>query len=747
MLFALEALEFTAQADTSDSVEMYPNAPYISATVSRQNKASKQMHASPTVVPSVGVAHSSPFSSSFPTAVRPGAASNSYSTPHAPYTQHTKRESATSPTFSYSMPVLGSSKSKSVAVGSVSSYNFDDHNAFGANYIRKNSQSEMPMIDPDNPDDELLNPLPLGNDVLVLSLLSMMYAGYLFLTKSFGRKYLKLLVARAVRRKVPAKQLGMVAVLLIVSTGIGANNLKISNVAVAAKDTAVNYRDIRFDIQWENSWRVTNGPSNYDAAWVFIKYSTDQGATWKHAHLSNVANAVGTGTVSQFVPGLLQPNVAYHSITNPVLGVFLQRAGAGSGTFVNTGAKLRWNYGDNGVLDTEHVMFKVFAIEMVYVPQGAFYVGDGAQTEIAGQLSDASNTKLPFYISSENAIVLGGVAAGNLGSNNRVGMSAEWVDDFHNSQTQNLPGAYPKGFNGFYSMKYELSQQQYVDFLNTLTRTQQNTRTNTNLAVGVTSVSNRFVMSNTSSMSYRNAIRCDASISADAAVRFYCDANGNGVGGEEADGLAVACNYINWSDGLAYADWAGLRPMTELEYEKAARGPIAAITDEFSWGTSYVSNVPFTVENLGSSSERINSGYSTVAGNAVYADTYSNPLRVGVFAAHASNNGRVSSGASFYGVMELSGNLWERTVMLGAGSGRAYTGVHGNGLVSVNGNATQSSWPGSVNAEVQDEKGGFRGGAVEHVEERMRVSDRYIASFFSTTQRYQTRGFRAVRSY
>jgi hypothetical protein len=36
---------------------------------------------------------------------------------------------------------------------------------------------------------------------------------------------------------------------------------------------------------------------------------------------------------------------------------------------------------------------------------------------------------------------------------------------------------WPNGFNAFYCMKYEVSQQGYVDFLNTLTYTQQVTRT------------------------------------------------------------------------------------------------------------------------------------------------------------------------------------------------------------------------------------------------------------------------------
>jgi hypothetical protein len=33
---------------------------------------------------------------------------------------------------------------------------------------------------------------------------------------------------------------------------------------------------------------------------------------------------------------------------------------------------------------------------------------------------------------------------------------------------------------------------------------------------------------------------------------------------------------LSWADGAAFAAWAGLRPMTELEYEKTSRGPMEA---------------------------------------------------------------------------------------------------------------------------------------------------------------------------
>ena len=41
-------------------------------------------------------------------------------------------------------------------------------------------------------------------------------------------------------------------------------------------------------------------------------------------------------------------------------------------------------------------------------------------------------------------------------------------------------------------------------------------------------------------------------------------------------------------DGAAYADWSGLRPMTELEFEKACRGNQTPVANEFAWGTASI---------------------------------------------------------------------------------------------------------------------------------------------------------------
>jgi len=68
------------------------------------------------------------------------------------------------------------------------------------------------------------------------------------------------------------------------------------------------------------------------------------------------------------------------------------------------------------------------------------------------------------------------------------------------------------------------------------------------------------------------------------------------------------------------------------------------------------------------------------------------PVRVGIFAANSNNTGRVSSGASCYGIMELSGNLAEQAVSIGNGSERSFTGAHGDGMLSGNSNNVLN-WP------------------------------------------------------
>jgi formylglycine-generating enzyme required for sulfatase activity len=392
------------------------------------------------------------------------------------------------------------------------------------------------------------------------------------------------------------------------------------------------------------------------------------------------------------------------------MGAFVHRSGNGAGTFTQTGLQLRWNYGANSIADGDGVDIKVFAVEMVYVPGGSFQVGDGSITSVQGQFRNGS-TNTPLTISSENALTLGGATNGNLANNNTAGMFT--VDDFNNTTTQTLPAAFPKGFNAFYCMKYEISQQQWIDFFNVLNNTQ---KTNRDLTTGKGSdaVTNRNNISWTSG---------DATL------------NGGTFGN-------VACNFLSWMDGAAFADWAALRPMTELEFEKACRGGLTPVANEFAWGTTNITGAT-GISNSGANNEVA----SNAGANAVFNNNASvqGPLRVGGFATASST--REQAGASHYGIMDLSGNLWERTVSVGNATGRNFTApIHGNGLLTSDGFCDISTWPGFVTDKVSGATGaGFRGGAWAYTSVVLRASGRNVASNIRTG-RISDYGFRAVRS-
>lgn len=516
-----------------------------------------------------------------------------------------------------------------------------------------------------------------------------------------------------------------------------ANNISVSNGALGTQNTTANTEVIQFDISWENSWRTSTAPSNYDAAWVFIKYSTDGGSTWSHATLktagTNPADTnIGTGTgIAIIVP-------------TDKKGAFIQRSANGLGTLSTTGIQLTWDYGTDGVSDTDandiDTVVRVMAIEMVYIPTGSFDLGDGsgsAESTNAFHVTDntgvgtigttlVQNIKVDVNTYDDDQIEITGIGIDGDGG----------IDSDNDGVIDNA--SFPTGYNAFYLMKYEVSHGQYADFLNMLTRTQQNTRTGTN--VSTDAITNIYVMSNTATLTYRSTITCPASGNGTTAPITFSTTTPNRAG-----------NYLNWMDLAAYADWAGLRPMTELEYEKASRGPSTAVNLEYAWGNTSIHNAAYSITNDGAANATITS-QPTGTGNASYGTTdgsIDGPLRCGIFA--QSGTSRQESGASYYGVMELSGNLWERPVTVGNGApaafgGRNFTGSHGNGSLTSDGYADNSDWPGYVTSKVSGATGsGFRGGGWAYDATYARVSDRYYAAN-TNTNRYYFYGGRCART-
>lgn len=534
-------------------------------------------------------------------------------------------------------------------------------------------------------------------------------------------------------KSINMKQMRLVLVLFVVMTSychVFGNNIQVNNVALADQDVSAgannpaNFKRIRFDVSWDNSWRTSTFESNYDGAWVFAKWRKNDQQTWNHATL-NYVNGTAAGD------GHNQPAGSTVVGVSDGKGIFIHRDANGFGSVNYQNVRIRWNYGADGLADYDSVEICVFAIEMVYIPQGTFSVGTtGTETGSFTQGPWASGATIKFDITSEAAITIGN-GAGQLWGTSSAGNSTI-------GGAGTLAANFPKGYKAFWTMKYEISQQQYVDFLNKLTRNQQIYRVGTNINT-TGAIAQIFVMSNNANPVYRNGIRIESPI-ADlvSPLEFYCDLNNDGVFNDVADGMFIACNYLCWGDLIAYADWTGLRPMTELEYEKVCRGTLVPVIDEYAWGNTNVTQGQ-TILNNGRTNEIIN----TVNANGVYNNHASvqGPVRVGNFARVATN--RQMSGGSYYGVMDLSGNTSEMCISVGNTTARAnFTGLHGDGVLNVNGYADVTGWTSYLGT------GGvaYRGGNWYYANTYMRVADRTLGTYVYGTRESVNSGGRVVRT-
>lgn len=495
-------------------------------------------------------------------------------------------------------------------------------------------------------------------------------------------------------------------------TGINITNIQVG--ALSGGSTSIT-----FDITWSNSWRSTDpgapAPNNWDAAWVFVKFRKN-GGNWTHASLNDTGHATGSGTAATIAVGYPDTSSAFNIATNPGVGVFIYRSGDGTGTFTNTGASLSWNYSQDGVTGSDTVDVRMFGIEMVYVPDGAFFAGGPGGTRSFRQGSSDTD---PWYIGSEDAITTGG----QTGSGTGVGetnaeyyftknASASWEDA--TGATFEIPATFPKGYRRFYIMKGEISQGQWVAFFNTLTSTQK-----ANLDITASG-------KNSDSLTFRNNVSWSGT--GDATLP-------NQGGG--ANYAAVAMNYISLGDQSAYLDWAGLRLMSELEYERAARGPYRVVSAEYAWGNTTITQAT-SISNPGTDTEAAQSAANCVYGNHV---DIQGPMRVGAMAYNHST--RTTSGAGYYGVMDLSGNLWDRVLNLGTAAARIFESrYHGNGSLSTSGAANVTNWPSPSGYATGVRGGGWNSTTLSNLS----IQDRSSQATGSTNARNSAFGGRGVRT-
>jgi formylglycine-generating enzyme required for sulfatase activity len=443
---------------------------------------------------------------------------------------------------------------------------------------------------------------------------------------------------------------------------------------------------------------------------VFIKFQRN-GGNWQHATLSTTIPAAGAPTPTpgmEVIPGLVDQTAAYNISTNPAVGVLIYRSANGQGTFSATDVRVRWNYAQDGVSPGDQVVFQVYGVEMVYISQGSFYVGDTSSTN---SLQQGSSDTDPWNINGEGAI-----SVTNASSN---GFYYPGGGDAAGS-TFTIDSSFPKGYNAFYMMKYEITQEQYAQFYNSLPSGTAQTNRNITTATD----------SNSATLVNRN--------------NLYIDNNGLMTlpdQGSDATYCSVPANFMSWEDLSAWLAWSGLRPFTELEFEKAARGTSNSVSGEYAWG-----NTNLTAANdIEGATEGL---ISEVASNSGSHANYGNdadvpgPLRVGNFAdLNRASVSRQGAGAGHFGVLELSGNVSERAVTIGNSSGRAFTGLHGNGSVDANGRANVTNWPSSTSATGI----GFRGGSWSSTSVYLRISDRTDVAT-TDTARQSSFGGRGART-
>jgi len=498
------------------------------------------------------------------------------------------------------------------------------------------------------------------------------------------------------------------------------NNLKIANVSLEGRNPSSNSVTVEFDISWDNSWQTK---INHDAVWVTVRLNDPAVVpTDKKLCQMKESGTNPTGTLIDSDSGL------EIVIPQDKMGAFIKLDSYGKkNTAEASDVELMIDYGSCGLDDSNSAAVSVMGIEMVFVPEGAFYAGDNDTS--TASLDQGSADSDPWYIASESAI-----SVSNPASDGYRYVSAGNSGEGSTGSSFTLPSSYPKGYGSFYVMKYEITEEQWVAFANSLPSSAA--RANRD----ITNSSHK----NSDSVINRNTISCSGS-------NVTCS----------TQRPARAVSYLTWMDLAAFLDWAALRPMTELEYEKMSRGPVLPVEGEYAWGSINITSATALSSGNEDGTEVVtNSGanaqYGTViltGGDSVNGSGYDQgPLRAGIFATSSSD--REGSGAGYYGVLELSGNLSERVVTIGNAAGRNFVETHGDGVLSTvsgyEGNATNADWPGidalPSRGVTSAEGSGSKGGAWNSASSSLRISDRGDAANASTSATGYAGG-RGVRSY
>lgn len=461
----------------------------------------------------------------------------------------------------------------------------------------------------------------------------------------------------------------LILVLSLIQTPIlvKSNNMRITNVGFANINPLAQTVNVKFTISWENSWRDS---INWDAAWVFARYKHPVTGFWLPIKFNPGSGINGTGT-----------NATVQVVADS-MGSFVYRNQISNGIFSDSNITMTWKYGKDGISSLSNIEIRLMAMEMVYIPEGPFQLAfnEDIISKYATQLKNATNrdsTTFPIGGFQRVRILGSSYTIPNIDTNTISLELITWGEAFNNNKyyafsvpndTIKLKGNlgidsnkdgiidnlnYPTGFSSFYIMKYELSEQQYADFLNTLTSAQ---------STGIGIAGRNITLNN----------------------GIYNSATPN-----------RSCNSATSNRILAYGDWVGMRPMSFMEFEKAFRGPISEFLDINYQGRELtnISSSYFTLEN---GTENIYPQASSQFGDSVFLISWTgynnsgsnyNFLRPGIKGTNNSN--RIISNASYYGVFDLTSNVVDPYI---SPRNLQFTKINGDGIINLNGLTNISSW-------------------------------------------------------
>jgi formylglycine-generating enzyme required for sulfatase activity len=295
---------------------------------------------------------------------------------------------------------------------------------------------------------------------------------------------------------------------------------------------------------------------------------------------------------------------------------------------------------------------------MVYVPQGQFYAGDGRSSN--GNNFSAGTAAQPVQITAAKQ------AAG-------IGTALNYTSSTAYGCPTPLPSTFPLGFDGFYCMKYEATTGVFLEFINSLSYDQQASHLTENGSANLPNVVGSW-FDRPNDYTHWTRVSSVGTFNTVSAVFIN-------------DRPWATQGYMSWRQTAAFLDWSGLRPMTEFEYEKACRGTLTTVANEYPWGSTTVTSTTGPASDWNNP----NSNYTIVDGPLFYCCWDGISQRPGAFA--KSNTNRVQAGATYYGILDMAGNLWEQCV---GGAGYDYSGfttTNGDGVLSAIGSANTVGWP------------------------------------------------------